>query len=244
MLSFNVIQLRGTIFLRKTIGYSLDNEEKYKGLLPDSVSAPINTPSIQIGASSFQIVPDAKLEEGASWQLIARNTRIVFSPMKIDIITDIVAQQGAVESDFCTFCSKIFQSILEIESESASRIAFAPIYAKDRDEVFISQQLWDQQLRHTSFSGSNIEEVNITFNYRVQKSVGEHTCIINFKTIIGDAQKQLPSGEVITGCVTISLDINTAFDQNKQFSFSKQDVENFFSNVNHWGRDFLQYNFE
>lgn len=244
MLNPNVIKLRGTIFLPKTIGYSSANELKYRELLPNSVAASITPPTIQIGPSGLQLIQDSKLEEGGSWQLLAGDTHVVFSQVKVDIIRDVVAPLNSVELDFCAFCSRLFKIILKEEGLQANRLAFAPLYAKDRDDVFQSKMLWHDQLSHSTYEDADIEEVSLTYNYRVEKVIGGQKRPINFKTIISDAQKQLPSGVIIQGCVTISLDINTAVIQNSPVVFAEAEVEDFFSNVPVWNLDFIKSNID
>lgn len=242
MLNPNVIKLRGTIFLTKTIGYSSANELKYKELLPNSVAASVAPPTIQLGPAGLQLIQDSKLEEGGSWQLIAGDTHVVFSQVKVDIIRDVVAPLNSVESDFCSFCSRLFKSILEKEGVPANRLAFAPLYAKDSDSLFQSKQLWQSQLRYATYEDADIEEASLTYNYRVKKVVGAKESIINFKTSISDAQKQLPSGLIIQGCVTINLDINTAVVQNSPSVFTGAEVEDFFSKVPSWSLAFINSN--
>lgn len=244
MLNPNVIKLRGTIFLPKTIGYSSANELKYRGLLPNSVAASITPPTIQISPAGLQVIQDSKLEEGGSWQLLAGDTHVVFSQVKVDIIRDVVAPLNSVEIDFCAFCSRLFRIILKEEGLQANRLAFAPLYAKDRDDNFQSKLLWHDQLSHSTYENVDIEEVSLTYNYRVEKKIIGQKRTINFKTIISDAQKQLPSGVIIQGCVTISLDINTAVDQNQLVVFTEAEVEEFFNKVPSWNLDFIRNNID
>lgn len=242
MLNPNVIKLRGTIFLPTTIGYSSANEQKYKELLPNSVSASVTPPTIQIGPAGLQLIQDSKLEDGGSWQLIAGDTHVIFSQVKVDITRDVVAPLSSVESDFCAFCSRLFKVIMEKEGVSANRLAFAPLYAKDSDALFRSKQLWQNQLRYATYEDADIEEASLTYNYRVKKVFGDKEHIINFKTSISDAQKQLPSGVVIQGCVTINLDINTAIVLNTPLVFTIADVEDFFSKAPSWSLAFINSN--
>lgn len=242
MLNPNIIKLRGTIFLPSTIGYSSANELKYKKLFPNYVVAPVVPSALQIGPSVIQLVPNGKLENGGPWQLVERNTCIVFSPVRVDIIRDIVAPFGSAESDFCAFCSKIFGSILDEEKIEANRLAFSPLYVKDSASDFQSQMFWSEQLKHSTYCNANIEETNLTFNYRVDKKIGDQNRTVNLKTIISDAQKQLPSGVIIKGCITISIDINTSVNQVSPSVFSKSDIKDFFANASRWDIDFMNSN--
>lgn len=242
MLNPNVIKLRGTIFLSNTIGYSSANESKYKELFPDYFVAPAAPSSLQIGPSGIQLIQTGKLENGGPWQLVAGNTCIVFSPVRIDIIRDVVSPFGSVESDFCAFCSSVFSAILDKENVDANRLAFAPIYAKDNDGSFQSQMLWSDQLKYSTYGDASIEEANLTYNYRLVKEFGSRDMTVNFKTTISDAQKQLPSGVIIQGCITINIDINTSVNQNFPPIFSKSDIEDFFAKASGWDIDFMNSN--
>lgn len=242
MLNPNVIKLRGTIFLPKTIGYSSANELKYRDLLPNSVVASVTPPTIQIGPTGLRVIQDSKLEDGGSWQLIAGDTHVVFSQVKVDIIRDVIAPFDSVEPDFCLFCSSIFRTILQKEGVQANRLAFAPLYAKDNDALFQSTMLWRNQLSRYTYDGADIEDASLTYNYRVNKLICDQNRVVNFKTIISDAQKQLPSGLTIKGCVTVSLDINTAVTPNSVTFFSEEEVQEFFNLVPSWNIDFINSN--
>ena len=245
MLYFNVFQLRGTIFISKFIGYSTSNSAWLKQLFPNTIECPIPQTTIQFSPGSLQITQQPQLEENAPWQLVEGNTRIVFNPNRIDIIRDVVTVQDSAEDNFCNFCSDAFLKIVESQSLVPTRLAYAPIYAKDRDDSFNSMMLWNNLLTHPSYGDIKPEEVSLTYNYRVEKSIGERSVPINFKTFISDAQKQLPTG-IVSGCVTISLDINTAVNpvvnHAQSLEYGVHDIEFFFKTAYRWGKEFLSNN--
>lgn len=239
MLNPNVIQLRGTVFIPNTIGYSSAAEAKYMKLFPGSTPSPVPSMGIQIGPSSLQLMQDSRLVPGGPWQLVGGNTRLVFSQLRIDVIRDAVSLPGEAELDFCTFCSKLFKSILKEEAIYSNRVAFAPIYAKDNVSNFNSQQFWTQLLKRTPYLSREMKEVNLSYNYVIPKEFGNKNSDVNFKMVLSDAQKNLPSGVVISGCVTIGMDINTTAEAASTANYSEADVEDFFRKVPAWAKDYF-----
>lgn len=234
MLNPNVIQLRGTLFLPVIIGYSSANSEKYKLLLDGALVQPVSFPV----PNGLQYTQEAALQENGPWQLVRGNTRIIFFQNKIDIIQDIILPKDTFETEFCSFCAEIFSRILEIANTTSTRLAFAPIYAKDPDATFNSTVFWNAVLKHATFDGSNIEEVNITCNRKVEKSINDNLYTINFRSVLSDATRTL-AGLVFGGSVMISFDINTAILPEKTFQFDSDDIKSFFANVVLWSNEFF-----
>lgn len=240
MLTPNVIQLRGTIFLPVVIGYSSVNLEKYRSLLSGAIVQPVQPIAIiPIAPVGLQINQEVSLQENGPWQMVSGNTRIVFLQNKIDIIQDIITPKGTSENEFCVFCAEKFSRILEGADTPSNRIAFAPTYAKDPDESFKSADFWNHVLTHTSFGGSNIEEVNVTCNRKVDKLINGNSYTINFRSVLSDAKRNLPSGIVLDGSVMISFDINTAIIPSTPYSFQVAEINDFFNNAMVWSNEFF-----
>ena len=233
------IQLRGTIFMPAVIGYSQANVEKYRVVLEESVVAPVPpTAIIPLAPINIQLPQESFFQENGPWQLIKGALRVVFFPNKVDIIQESVNIKGSSEPEFCKLCSKIFSNIIEIASVDANRLAYAPIYAKDQDGAFNAQEFWASMLNTTSFEGSQIEETNITSNYKVNKIINKKKVIINFRSVFSDAIRNIAPGVSIKGSVMMSFDINTAVIPNHQDHFSQSDIFDFFSSVQDWSNEF------
>ena len=242
MLNPNVIQLRGTIFLPVVIGYSSDKAEKYSSLLNGAIVQPVQpTAIIPITPIGLQINQEVTLQDNGPWQMISGNTRVVFIQNKIDIIQSIIAPMGTSENDFCVFCAEMFSHILELEATTSNRIAFAPTYAKDHDDSFNSADFWNTVLRHTSFNESKIEEVNVTCNRKVNKLINGNQYTINFRSVLSDAKRNLPSGIVLNGSVMIGFDINTAIiPGHDPYTFHPAEINDFFANVVTWSNELFK----
>ena len=241
MLNPNVIQLRGTIFLPVVIGYSSANAERYRTLLNGASIQPVQpTAIIPIAPIGLQINQEVSLQDNGPWQMVSGNTRIVFFQNKIDIIQDIITPKDTAENSFCKFCAETFSRILELGSTTSNRMAFAPTYAKDPDDSFKSSDFWDGVLKHVSFNGSNIEEVNITCNRKVEKSINGNPYTVNFRSVLSDAKRNLPSGLVLGGSIMISFDINTAIIPGPAFTFHVAEINDFFTNAVLWSNEFFE----
>ena len=240
MLTPNVIQLRGTIFLPVVIGYSSDNAERYSSLLSGALVQPVQpTAIIPIAPIGLQINQEVSLQDNGPWQMVSGNTRIVFFQNKIDIIQDVITPMGTSENNFCVFCAEKFSRILELEATTSNRIAFAPTYAKDPDDSFKSADFWNLVLTHASFDGSNIEEVNVTCNRKVDKLINGNPYTINFRSVLSDAKRNLPSWIVLGGSVMISFDINTAIIPGTPYIFRAAEINDFFTNAVVWSNEFF-----
>lgn len=241
MLNPNVIQLRGTIFLPVVIGYSSANAERYRSLLNGASIQPVQpTAIIPIAPIGLQINQEVPLQDNGPWQMVSGNTRIIFFQNKIDIIQDIITPKDTAENSFCKFCAETFSRILELESTTSNRIAFAPTYAKDPDDSFKSSDFWNGVLKHVSFKGSNIEEVNITCNRKVGRSINGNPYTVNFRSVLSDAKRNLPSGLVLGGSIMISFDINTAIISGQPFTFQAAEINDFFANAALWSNEFFE----
>lgn len=214
-IELSIIQQRGTIFIPKFIAYSIEQAKNYSDLLQGAKPLPVPLPT-PLGVQGVQ-QPDA-LQNGGIWQLVRGILRVVFYPNRVDIVKDWISPRHVKEEDeFLSLCSTIFSTILSREQVTASRVAYAPIFARDKDSSFSDKMMWDVIFKNPSFCDSLPNEVSVTRNYRVNQMLKEREITLNFRSTFGSANHALPDGTVSTGSVLVSFDINSIPDSDYRF---------------------------
>lgn len=213
-IELSIVQQRGTIFIPVFLSYSEEKAAEYADLLPGAkpVPAPITSP---FGGPNM--IPEG-LQQGSSWQLVRGNTRIAFLPNRVDVFKDWISPRHVnEENDFLSLCKTILGAVLEREKVMATRVAYSPAFARDKDATFSEDMLWDVLLTQTTLGDVKPMEVSINRNYRVKRILAGHEVMFNFRTSFGSANHTLPDGTVATGSVLVNFDINSIQEGNYQF---------------------------
>lgn len=221
-IELSIVQQRGTIFISKFLGYSPEIAAKYGDLLTGAKAIPVPVPS----PFGIPMQPEA-LQPGGTWQLVRGGVRVVFSPNRVDVFKDWISPRHVnEEKEFVSMCSDIFERILIRENVTASRVAYSPAFARDKDITFSDGIVWSCLLKKTSFAGLEPLEVSVIRNYRVTKVFKDKEYLFNFRTSFGSANHSLPDGTVATGSVLVNFDINSIPD--KDYAFTPEVLKWFF----------------
>lgn len=204
-IELSIVQQRGTIFIPHFISYNQENANKFSDVLQGAKIAPVPFPSPFGGPMQVET-----LQEGGNWQLVRGSIRVIFYPNRIDIIKDWISPRHTKEEDeFLSLCSSVFSSILTRAKVTAARVAYAPLFARDKDSSFSDSMLWEAVFKDALFNNTQPNEVSVTRNYRIERSLGEKNVILNFRSTLGTANHTLPDGTIATGSVLVNFDINT-----------------------------------
>lgn len=234
-IELSLVQQRGTIFVPKFIGYSEDNAANYHGLLDGAKPIPVPVPS----PFGVPMQPEA-LQSGGNWQLVRGVTRIVFLPNRIDIIKDWISPRNEKEEkEFLELCSRVFGEILSHEGLTASRVAYAPAFARDKDSTFNDGLVWDCLLTKPNFDSLTPLEVSVVRNFRSKKIIAGKEYDINFRSSFASANHTLMDGTVATGSVLVNFDINSIPE--KDYAFTLDTLKCFFDTALEYSNSMYNY---
>ena len=226
---FNIVSLRGTIFLPQIVFDWTFVSEMLK-ILPNYVPTN-NTPQIINGV----------IVNSTDWMLGTQDgtERLIFQPQKIDFILNKESSYSERDIDeFSKKCDKIFSKILELRNAKASRLAIAPTFKYIGDistlKSFIQKIYATRVFKEESLDNCEFSQV-----YRVNENIGDSVFKINYLS------KFYTSGNIVivNGVNTIQeynlvdFDINTFNDTN--YSFDIDLVKTFFSKSSGFCSDFM-----
>ena len=230
----SIAQLRGTVFFSQFIGYTPENERKYRSLfLPDGVLSNIVQPENMMAPPINPSIP-----YGMPWRLVkefekpGENLSVSFFPGKIDIIQNQEGSLDQLETQFFNLCIERFGYLVE-ESFVISRLAFCPTFTIRIDSVNQATEYWRRLLKSTMSNGIPFQ--NVAVSYLLKKEV-----LINNRPIVMNFLHQIVEGFHITAgrkdadCILVTLDMNSTPEYN--YVFNRQDLAPFFDSCKDWSR--------
>lgn len=199
----SIVQLRGTIFLAISIGYSEENKKKYASLLPGSQVQPV-MPPFQVAGMFLQ----GQMSMGGPWQLVKDGVSIIFGPNQVDIIENRSNDRINSEKAFVSFCINVFSTITR-EVEYNTRMAYAPLFAMDEDDSFKCNEWWSTMFASLSQGGASMQDINLTYVLKKGLDLNNKKVTLNMHHKIYDGYKYNESHQVLNKSIMINLDINT-----------------------------------
>lgn len=228
-----IAQLRGTIFIPQTIGYTPENAIKFGNiLLPESKPYSANPPEM-IMPGVNPTVP----QYGMPWRLFKGDDEgeynIVFLPGKVDIVLAKDTSYGdEIERQFCDKCVDLFSKILKElnHNTTATRIAYAPLYAVRLDENG-AESVWNKLLKRTMIDGMSMKDVNFNFLLKRQVSFNGRIIQMNlFHNFSDGMQIKETAGESKTSnVVMMQLDLNSIPEES--LSLDVNGIKDFFEGI-------------
>lgn len=223
------VQLRSTIFLQQNIGYTPENEERFKELLmPGSMAFGIPQPNMPI----FGVNPNAP-QYGMPWRLFQKiddgEYTVAFLPGKIDVILSKEVLYGDnTEKMFCDKSIEWFSQILEIQGQTATRIAYAPLYAIMKDE---SNSIWENLLKKTIYDGAQSQDINLSFLLKRIIDFGGKDIQMNLLHNIFDGNQIKNEGlsSIVRKVLLLQLDLNSVPENNLQLD--EKGIAAFYNNI-------------
>lgn len=234
----SIISLRSTIFLSNGIGYSADNELKYRKLLPNGKVKSVLPNTLHLeGVSNLVFGPGVN----DSWQLVdtEKGYNIVFIQNKIDLIYVKKNQVKDIEKEFIDFTIKTFRTIMD-EVGYVVRIAYSPTYVFDPEEGFPYPEYWKRILLSNKIEGMDMQDINIQYLLKKEWKDNENSFGINLLHNWSDAIKtqDLKEKKTQSKCITLNLDINTV--PGGKTIFYEQSLEHFFREMPTWVEELLK----
>lgn len=225
----HMVQLRSTIFLQQNIGYTPENAERFRKLLmPESVVFGIPQPNMPI----FGVNPNDP-QYGMPWRLFQKiedgEYTVAFQPGKIDIILSKEVLYGDnTEKMFCDKSIEWFSQILEVQKLTATRIAYAPLYAIIKDE---SNSIWDNLLKKTIYDGVQSQDINLSFLLKRIINFDGKEIHMNLLHNIFDGN-QIKNGEntqIVRKVLLLQLDLNSVPENN--LNLDKKGIAAFYNSI-------------
>lgn len=209
-----IVQLRSTIFLQQNIGYTPENAAKFQALLlPNSKVYGIPQPGVpMLGVNP--IIP----QYGLPWRIFEKSEdgseyNIAFQPGKIDIILAKEADYNTnIEEKFCQKSITWFNIILDaLNGLFVTRIAYAPLYAINKDGRYAGDAFWNCLLKKTVFDGTQMQDVNLQFLLKQLIKFGDREIQMNllYNIFDGKQSKTVDNNPVINDVLLMQLDLNS-----------------------------------
>ncbi len=241
VLEMNIIQQRATIFISSFISYSPAAVDRYGDLIIGAQPVPV--PQVQQFPVPMPATPISNLQIGSIWQLVFGQMRVVFTPNRVDVVKDWIGPRQSIQTEeFSGICRGIIGKILERERCEVLRVAYAPVYAHDVGSDFAPNHVWSRLLTKPEFDRTPAQEVSIVRNYRVVRLLGGKGYVMNYRSVVGDANRFTPDGAFLSAGVMVNLDINTVADNNYRFSF--QEVSDFFAKSESFANELFVFLFD
>lgn len=225
----NTVQLRSTIFLQQNIGYTPEIAERFKELLmSESIVFGIPQPNMP----TFGVNPNDP-QYGMPWRLFKKTEEgeynIAFLPGKIDIVlTTEVLYGGDTEALFCQKSIEWFSKILETQGQTATRIAYAPLYAIMKDE---NNSVWENLLKKTIYDGVQSQDINLSFLLKRIINIEGKDIQINLLHNIFDGNqiKNEGSSQIVRKVLLLQLDLNSVPEN--YLNLNKNGITAFYNSI-------------
>lgn len=229
-----ILQLRSTIFMQRNIGYTPDVSNQFRSLLiPTAKVYGIPQPGVPV----LGVNPTAP-QYGMPWRLFSKTDdgkeyNIAFQPGKIDIIlalSMVMSYDDSLEKDFCKQSIEWFARILGIdESAAISRIAYAPLYAIEKNSDKDGDDIWSKLLKKPVIGGMTTQDVNLSFLLKSIEKFGSADIQMNFLHNIFDGIIQSKTSEEPRRALLFQLDLNSVPE--KPLNLKKDEMAAFFNGI-------------
>lgn len=228
-----ILQLRATAFITKNIGYTHEIADEFRRILElDGQIKGIIMPGVPINAFE-QNEP----QWGMPWSIVKQKGNdtvynVNFLPGKIDIIVNHEAEyDNNVEQTFLDKCSKWLTDICKKVDANSSRLAYAPLYVIQSEEELDLVNRWKKIVSLGSFEGSPVQDLNLSFNYKIEFDLGAKTVQLNLLHNIFDGTQTVQNKNAIrtSRVIMMQLDLNTI--PSEDYRFSDFELSLFFKNI-------------
>lgn len=209
--NLNIVQLRSTIFLRQDIVYTPKNAASFKELLlpgGQEYGLPFGTTVIEAN----KVTP----QYGMPWRLTKKSDggeyNIVFQTGKIDMVLNKDMPYNDVEET--RFCSESMEKIAKIMDRfgpdcSATRVAYAPLYAVFKENESSNDMIWPGLLRNIEINGAIMRDINLAFVLKSSLNINSEDVQINLFHNIFDGMRRDNDSKTSQGVIMFQLDLNT-----------------------------------
>lgn len=228
-----ILQLRATAFITKNIGYTHEIADELRRILGlDGQIKGIIMSGVPINAFD-QNEP----QWGMPWSIVKQKGNdtvynVNFLPGKIDIIVNHEAEyNNNVEQEFLEKCSKWLTEICKKVEAKSSRLAYAPLYVINSEVESDLTSRWKKIVSLNSFEGSPVQDLNLSFNYKIEYELGDKIVQLNLLHNIFDGTQTIQNKNIIktSRVIMMQLDLNTI--PSEDYCFSDSELSLFFKNI-------------
>ena len=229
-----IAQMRGTIFLSETIGFTPDNANKFKALLlrEAQVSGVVLMPGVPPA-----FVP---AQWGAPWCLQYQdadmsNYWIMFLPGKIDIIRSCEQPyESTLATGFVHLCAEWINKITTSMGSSVkpTRVAYAPMFVLIQEECQeMATFFWNNILKVNTLDAYPIADRNVSYLLKKEISLNDKSIQLNLLHNISDGiqTRVVNSVQESRKVIMIQFDINTIPEIN--YNLENSEINTFFEEV-------------
>lgn len=217
----SIVQLRGTIFVSQTIGFSEEMKNRFSSLLPEGQVQPVVLPILP----QDPFLMGQQMVIGGPWKIVKDGRSIIFNQVNVDIIENRVNDLISSEEDFISFCIKVFKAITEFLGHN-TRMAYAPTFAMDEMDGFKCKEWWETMFSSTSIAGMNMQDINLTFLMKKGFCLNDKKLTLNIHHKIFDGYRYNKENVKTNDSIIVTLDINTV--QENEVKLNADDVKLFF----------------
>ena len=216
-----IAQLRGTIFVPKTIGFSDEMKSRFIQLLPDGQVQPVMLPI----PPQDPFLMGQQMIYGGPWKIVKDGRSIIFNQVNVDVIENRVNDQISSEDDFVKFCVNVFETITKFVNYN-TRMAYAPTFAMDEVGDFKCKDWWETMFASTSVAGMNMQDINLKKKKKKGVDLNDKKLTLNIHHKIFDGYRCNQNNIKTNDSIIVTLDINTV--QDNAIELDTNDVSVFF----------------
>lgn len=233
-LGMKILQLRATAFITRNIGYRPEIANEIKKILDlDGQIEGFPMPGFPVNTFNPK---EPQLD--MPWSLVKlRGTdttyKVNFLPGKIDIIVNHEEEYNIdVERKFLKQCSNWFIQICEKYDVKPSRLAYAPLFVIISEKDLDLDNRWEKLVTLSSFNGSLVQDLNLSFNYKIEFELADKAVQLNLYHHIYDGTQTIQhkkDSKTTHRVIMLQLDLNTIASED--YSFSSKDLISFFNEI-------------
>ena len=214
-----VVQLRTSLLLPHTIGFSEESAAKYSALLANAKLKKADDSDEEWGFSSDKI-------------------EVMFLPNRVNVVSHQNMDEKAEVTDFIKRTIRIFNEILHNEGVGARVISYSPILAFDNSGDFSNELFFSTLLKVNSVSGVKPSTTSFQAAYHIERELPSGKCEVNHIVNFSEGVKITRSegNEMKSDCLMAEMELNVPL---KKEGYNMDDVEAFFSQAEDWKQEIL-----
>lgn len=241
-------ELRATVFVSPII-YDAANLQRVQsvltaddGYMPNIVPPPMGGIPLPIQMQ----LPNQGIP--LDWEMASQKTnlRVHFGPQKIDVLKSTHKASPTLEEDFCKEAGRILKGIIEKFQLIPTRLAYAPIYTPEFSRTFKRSDFLNKVYTLNKFDGADLNTLLFKQGFLLNEAINGRIVKMNYVADASEGQsieeqqdEQGVKRLIIHSMLNLALDINTR--QGEGYSFSIQELEEFFSSCIAWAHKYRDY---
>ena len=241
-------ELRATVFVSPII-YDANNLQRVQSVLTSEEGYMPNIVPPPMGGLPLPLqmqLPNHGIP--LDWEMASQKTnfRIHFGPQKIDVLKSAHTPSPSLEEDFCKEACHFLKGIIEKFQLIPTRLAYAPVYTPEFDKTFKRSDFLNKTFALNKFGGADLNTLLFKQGFLLNEIINGKTYKMNYVADASEGQSIEEQHDdkgmtklIVHSMLNLALDINTR--QGEGYSFTIQELEEFFSTCIDWAHKYRDY---